>query len=89
VHGEVKSSMASWPLFYELTRIAVCDYSKFFGAKGAPPQQQTKLSFASKAKPEPKDEPVEGDGEGDVSAKENADPDKGWSTPSDNPIAGC
>lgn len=39
---------------------------KFFGAKGAPPQQQTKLSFSTKAKKEEVDE--------DVSAKENADP---------------
>ncbi|PNY24697.1 DNA ligase [Tolypocladium capitatum] len=45
---------------------------KFFGVKGSPPPQQTKLSFATKA---PKNEVVDEDGEGDVSAKENADPE--------------
>ncbi|KAF7541191.1 hypothetical protein G7Z17_g12030 [Cylindrodendrum hubeiense] len=43
---------------------------KFFGAKGAPPPQQTKLSFSTKAK---KDETKQ---EEDVSAKENSDSDK-------------
>ncbi|KAK0385819.1 hypothetical protein NLU13_6996 [Sarocladium strictum] len=58
---------------------------KFFGAKGAPPQQQSKLSFSTKADkkkedPEVKEnEDVKMDGsgsEGDVSAKENSDPQK-------------
>ncbi|KJZ76076.1 DNA ligase 1 [Hirsutella minnesotensis 3608] len=47
---------------------------KFFGSKDDAPQQQTKLSFASKAK---KKEPVANeDGGESVSSKENADPDK-------------
>ncbi|KAH8686741.1 hypothetical protein BGZ61DRAFT_354656 [Ilyonectria robusta] len=43
---------------------------KFFGAKGAPPRQQTKLSFSTKAKKE------EAKQEEDVSAKENSDSEK-------------
>lgn len=55
------------------------NYSKFFGAKNPAPQQQTKLAFATKAKNEEQDDPVknEDEGEGDVSAKENADPERG------------
>lgn len=43
---------------------------KFFGVKNPAPQQQTKLTFATKARA------VEG-GDEDASAKENADPDHG------------
>jgi hypothetical protein len=49
--------------------------SKFFGAKGAAPQQQTKLSFATKAKVAEHED--ERDTEDDASAKENTDPDQG------------
>jgi DNA ligase 1 len=57
--------------------------SKFFGAKGGPPPQQTKLAFSSKAaKAEPSCEPEE-----DVSSKENSDPEKG--TPSLAPPVLC
>jgi DNA ligase 1 len=46
---------------------------KFFGTKGAPPKQQTKLSFAPKAaKKEQIEEVTE-----PVSAKENKDLDQG------------
>lgn len=64
---------------------------KFFGAKGAPPQQQSKLSFSTKTdrkKKEEEEEVEESNGEvksesteeGDVSAKENSDPQKGRSS---------
>lgn len=53
----------------------LCYCSKFFGVKDPAPQQQTKLSFATKAPK--KKEVVDEDGEGDVSAKENADPETG------------
>lgn len=44
-------------------------YRKFFGAKNPAPTQQTKLAFATR--------PAVGDGDEDVSAKENTDPDQG------------
>ena len=56
-------------------------YRKFFGAKNATPQQQTKLSFATKARGRDNDD-VNGDGDdanGHTSAKENADPEQGSS----------
>ncbi|CAM1502875.1 Fc.00g076510.m01.CDS01 [Cosmosporella sp. VM-42] len=46
---------------------------KFFGAKGAAPQKQTKLSFSTKAK---KEEEVK-DEEEDVNTEENSDSEKG------------
>ncbi|QPH16592.1 hypothetical protein C2857_001275 [Epichloe festucae Fl1] len=45
---------------------------KFFGAKNPPPQQQTKLAFATKSTP-----PVRTGDEEDASAKENTDPEQG------------
>ena len=45
---------------------------KFFGAKSAAPQKQTKLSFSTKAKEVKKDEEEE-----DVSTKESSDSEKG------------
>jgi hypothetical protein len=63
--------------------LILCGWScrKFFGAKGAPPQQQSKLSFSTKADKKEEevteDEDVKMESEGDVSAKENSDPQKG------------
>jgi DNA ligase-1 len=53
---------------------------KFFGAKGQAPQQQTKLSFATKAatkKDDAADEGAEDVVMDDGDTKENADPQKG------------
>ncbi|KYK55837.1 DNA ligase [Drechmeria coniospora] len=52
---------------------------KYFGAQGPAPQRQMMLSFATKTKTEKRDETVETadeDGERDMSAKENTDPEK-------------
>ncbi|KAF9767817.1 hypothetical protein IL306_014958 [Fusarium sp. DS 682] len=49
----------------------IANYRKFFGAKGAPPQQ-TKLSFSSR----PKKEEVKDEEEADVKAKSSSDSEK-------------
>lgn len=59
--------------------LMVWDFRKFFGAKNGPPQQQTKLSFSTKAK---KDDAKKGelkkeDTEEDVTTKELSETEKG------------
>jgi hypothetical protein len=78
--GEVEATDAALEITKRLTLDFWFDFcSKFFGAKGAAPQQQTKLSFATKTKTKTKvaEDEDERDTEDDASAKENTDPDQG------------
>lgn len=60
--------------FEEFSLTIAC--SKFFGAQGAAPPRQSKLSFSTKAKKE-----ETADSEEDTSVKENTDPEKGKNSP--------